>query len=157
LQCPNRAAERRPDIIEVLRAKGYTQVYDMSGEEANKRYFEGTGVLVIDRINGVAYVDISERADARLAEQWAERMGYKELVTFRSTDARKKSVYHTNVMMAVGTDVAIVCAESVADEKERKRLLVSSGVVGLSVEAGACTWLGEGCDHSNWLGEGCVR
>jgi len=50
-------------------------------------------------------------------------MGYKDLVTFRSTDLRGKSVYHTNVMMAIGTDVAIVCAESVADAKERQHLL----------------------------------
>lgn len=83
------------------------------------------GVLVIDRVNGVAYVDISERADRSLAEKWASELGYKDLVTFRSTDARGKSVYHTNVMMAIGTDVAIVCAESVADAKERAHLLQS--------------------------------
>mmetsp|Transcript_25245 Transcript_25245/g.54866 ORF Transcript_25245/g.54866 Transcript_25245/m.54866 type:complete len:494 (-) Transcript_25245:950-2431(-) len=122
---PNRAAERRHDIIEVLKQRGYSTTYDMAVEEKNKKYFEGTGVLVIDRINGVVYVDISERADASLAEQWTQRMGYKDLVTFRSTDLRGKSVYHTNVMMAVGTGVAIVCAESVADERERARLLSS--------------------------------
>eukprot|EP00798_Chlamydomonas_sp_ICE-L_P016096 gene16096-22238_t len=125
MKCPNRAAERRADIIEVLKHKGYTAVYDQSPEEANQKYFEGTGVLVIDRINGVVYVDISERADASLAEQWTERMGYKKLVTFRSTDLRKKGVYHTNVMMAIGTGVAIVCAESVADPKERQNLISS--------------------------------
>lgn len=52
-------------------------------------------------------------------------LGYKDLVTFHSTDKRGKSVYHTNVMMAIGTDVAVVCAESVADAKERQNLLVS--------------------------------
>ncbi|GFR43262.1 hypothetical protein Agub_g4323 [Astrephomene gubernaculifera] len=126
MKCPNRAAERREDIIKVLRGKGYSQVYDMAAaHEANKKYFEGTGVLVIDRINGVVYVDISERADRGLAEEWTQRMGYKELVAFRSTDLRGKSVYHTNVMMAVGTGVAIVCADSVADDKERQHLLSS--------------------------------
>lgn len=56
-------------------------------------------------------------------------MGYKELVTFRSFDKRGKSVYHTNVMMAVGTDVAVVCGESVTDQKERQHLLVSSSLL----------------------------
>jgi hypothetical protein len=81
-------------------------------------------VLVNDRINGVAYVALSERAHPRLAQQWADAMGYRELVTFHSTDAGGHPVYHTNVMMAIGTDVAIVCAESVEDEKERNHLLV---------------------------------
>jgi hypothetical protein len=47
------------------------------------RYFEGTGSLVLDRVNGVAYVGLSERADEALARQWAEQLGYQELVTFR--------------------------------------------------------------------------
>ena len=59
----DRAAERREDMVGVLRSKGYTRVVDLSGEEARGRYFEGTGVLVLDRINGVAYVSLSERAD----------------------------------------------------------------------------------------------
>jgi len=54
-------------------------------------------VLVVDRVNGVAYVDISERAHRDLAERWVDEMGYKDLVAFRSTDMRGKSVYHTNV------------------------------------------------------------
>jgi len=58
-----RAAERRQDIIDVLLTKGYTRVVDLSGEEAAGKYFEGTGVLVLDRINGIAYVSLSERAD----------------------------------------------------------------------------------------------
>jgi len=120
---PNRAAERRADMISVLKGRGYSRVYDMSTHEPKNKYFEGTGVLVIDRINGVAYVDVSERADESLAHEWAQTLGYKDLVTFRSTDLRGKSVYHTNVMMAIGTGVAIVCADSVKDDKERKRLL----------------------------------
>jgi hypothetical protein len=52
-------------------------------------------------------------------------MGYKDLVTFHSFDKRGKSVYHTNVMMAIGTDVAVVCGESVTDDKERQNLMVS--------------------------------
>ncbi|KAG2438611.1 hypothetical protein HXX76_005160 [Chlamydomonas incerta] len=125
MKCPNRAAERRDDIKRVLATRGYGSVYDMTVHEPAKKYFEGTGVLVIDRVNGVVYVDISERADRSLAEEWTQRMGYKDLVAFRSTDLRGKSVYHTNVMMAIGTGVAIVCADSVQDAKERQHLLSS--------------------------------
>ena len=49
----------RREIIDVLKQQGYTRVLDMTGEEANKKYFEGTGVLLIDRINGVVYVNVS--------------------------------------------------------------------------------------------------
>ena len=86
------------------------------------------GVLVLDRVNGVAYDALSERADRGLAEQWVSSLGYKDLVTFNSADCRGKSVYHTNVMMAIGTDVAVVCADSVPDAKERQHLLVGGSL-----------------------------
>lgn len=57
-----------------------------------------------------------------LPQRWVSELGYRDLVTFKSTDSRGGTVYHTNVMMAVGTDVAVVCLESVEDEKERRRL-----------------------------------
>ncbi len=69
--------ERRGDIVEVLRARGYGRLWDMSAAEKQGAFFEGTGVLVLDRVNGVAYVNLSERADADLARQWVDRMGYK--------------------------------------------------------------------------------
>lgn len=72
-----RQAEKREDIKEVLRARGYGRVWDMSEAERQGNFFEGTGVLVLDRVNGVAYVNISERADAGLAQKWAEELGYK--------------------------------------------------------------------------------
>jgi hypothetical protein len=72
-----RQLERRKDIMEVLLSRGYGCVWDMSGAEKQGNYFEGTGVLVLDRVNGVAYVNLSERADASLAQQWADELGYK--------------------------------------------------------------------------------
>ncbi|KIY97987.1 hypothetical protein MNEG_9977 [Monoraphidium neglectum] len=128
MKCPNRAAERRPDIIAALdKLQGYGRLVDLTGaeREEQQRSFEGTGVLVLDRINGVAYVALSERANAALAEQWVQELGYNELVTFHSHDTANKPVYHTNVMMAIGTGVAVVCADSVQDASERARLLAS--------------------------------
>ena len=101
----------------------YDRIVDLTGEEDNEKYFEGTGSLVLDRPRGIAYVALSERADKGLAEQWVKALGYKDLVTFRSVDSHGTTVYHTNVMMAVGTSVAVVCLESITDEAERKRLV----------------------------------
>lgn len=123
MKCPNRQAERREDIQAVLNKMGYDRVVDLTGEEANQKYFEGTGVLVIDRVNGVAYVALSERAHPDLARAWVDQLGYKEAVTFESTDANSSVVYHTNVMMAIGTSVAVACLESIADDKERKHFV----------------------------------
>ena len=59
-------------------------MFDMSPFEASNKYLEGTGALVPDRINGIVYVNLSERADEKLAQQWADQLGYKDVVTFRS-------------------------------------------------------------------------
>lgn len=79
-----RAAERREDIIACIQQRGYSNLFDMSSSEASSKYLEGTGALVPDRINGIVYVNLSERADEKLAQQWADQLGYKDVVTFRS-------------------------------------------------------------------------
>lgn len=78
-----RAAERRDDIIACIQQRGYKQLFDMSSSEASQKYLEGTGALVPDRVNGLVYVNLSERADEKLAHQWADHLGYKDVVTFR--------------------------------------------------------------------------
>lgn len=93
--------------------------------EENDQFLEGTGALVLDRVNGIAYVAVSERADVEIAAQWATNIGYNEVVHFKATDINGHAIYHTNVVMAIGTDVAVVCAEAVEDEMERTNLLVS--------------------------------
>lgn len=123
MKCPNRQAERRKDIMSILDTMGYDRVFDMTHGEKNERYFEGTGVLVIDRVGGVAYVSLSERAHPEAAQEWVDTLGYRDLVTFRSTDSNDSVVYHTNVMMAIGTGVAVACLESIKDEKERKNFV----------------------------------
>ena len=123
MKCPNRQAERRDDIKEILESSGYGKVVDLSKEEKQGKYFEGTGVLVLDRIRGTAFVALSERADKELAEKWVYELGYKKLVTFHSYDSHGSPVYHTNVMMAVGTSVAVACLESITDDVERKHFV----------------------------------
>jgi len=96
-------------------------VLDLSKDEEAGKFLEGTGSIVLDRVNRVAYVALSERSDADEAAKWAASLHYS-LVTFTASDAQNRPIYHTNVMMAVGTSVAVVCLECVADAAERARL-----------------------------------
>ena len=131
LAVPNRRPERRADILGFLRGlgRGYDELplEDQEGtEEAGQgeagRFLEGTGALVPDRVHGVVYAALSGRCDEGLVEEWAERLGYLKAVTFRATDAAGVPIYHTNVVMAVGTGAAVVCSEAVEDTGERRRL-----------------------------------
>ena len=85
--------------------------------------------MVLDNVHRVAYVSLSERADADLAAEWGRRMGYR-VVTFTARDGEGRPIYHTNVMMAVGTSAAVVCLEAVSVPAEREALekaLTSTG------------------------------
>lgn len=125
---PSRRRERRPEVIDRLKSFGrYANVIDLSSHESSQvapAYLEGTGSLVLDRRNRIAYVANSERADTALAKQWARIMGY-DLVTFNTSDSNGRAIYHTNVMLAVGTRAAIICAESISDPVERDRVMDS--------------------------------
>jgi len=80
---------------------------------------EGTGALVLDRLNKIGYAVISERCNKKLVELWGQRLGYK-MVLFYATDSQHRPIYHTNVMMAVGTTFAVICLESIDNETERQ-------------------------------------
>jgi hypothetical protein len=92
----------------------YPDVWDLTGYEDQARYLEGTGSLVLDRETQVAFACLSPRTDRELAERWADRMGYR-LVLFEAFDAAGVAVYHTNVVMAVGSTWAVICDEACAD------------------------------------------
>ena len=91
---------------------------DMTSEETRAegaRFLEGTGALVLDRIHNVAYACVSERCDEDLARAWAATHGYR-LMSFAAFDEKDRPIYHTNVMMSVGTRGAVVCRPSVSEE-----------------------------------------
>jgi hypothetical protein len=119
---PSRRLERRAEIVAALR-ESYPLVVDLTASEDQGRYLEGTGSLVIDARAKIVYASESSRTDPRLAEAWAERMGY-ELVIFRATDAAGRSIYHTNVVMSVGSEWAVVCAEAI-DPLDRSEVLAT--------------------------------
>ncbi len=116
---PNRQAERRKDIIAFLASRpGRKRTLDFTAEEraTQPRYLEGTGSLVYDHLRRVAYLARSERSDEALARAVLDALGYR-LVAFDACDAAGRPIYHTNVVMAVGTGFAVVCDEAVMDSQ----------------------------------------
>ncbi|WP_035565158.1 citrulline utilization hydrolase CtlX [Hymenobacter sp. IS2118] len=127
---PNRRAERQPDLIAALaREFEVREVVDLSGNELENRFLEGTGSIIFDHEHRVAYAGLSPRTDADLFEQVAQQLGYRP-VAFRATDARGQEIYHTNVMMCVGPGVAVVCLDSIADAAERAAVVASLTATG---------------------------
>jgi len=118
----SRRAERRHNLISELQNVYERELSFTQWEFSDFPHFlESTGVLVLDRIRKVAYASLSERCYERIAHVWAQRMGY-QLCLFHSIDIQGRPTYHTNVMMAVGTSLAVVCLESVENSKEKESL-----------------------------------
>ena len=117
-----RRRERRHDIIEELR-KTYkiTEVIDYSSFEEQGSCLEGTGSLVLDRVNRVAYVSLSNRSNLKVIQRFADDFGY-ESVTFTSVGLDGQPIYHTNVMMCVGSEFAIVGLAMIPNKPERKQV-----------------------------------
>jgi hypothetical protein len=134
MQAPNRRLERRPQVIDtVVQNLGFrvSRVLDLTSHEAEGRFLEGTGSLVLDHANRLAYACISPRTHPAVIEQWAHELGY-EPVVFEAFDRNGVPYYHTNVMMCVGARMAVLgtCAMSVED---RARVLEKLEMTGHDV------------------------
>ncbi|MBI4929486.1 MAG: amidinotransferase [Bacteroidetes bacterium] len=116
----NRQYERRPDIIDKLR-QNFTinKVVDLSHYEKEKRFLEGTGSIVFDHSNTIAYTCLSPRTDKELFIKVCDVLHYNP-VFFHAHDKGGKEIYHTNVMMCIGEKFAVVCLDSITDNKEKK-------------------------------------
>ena len=132
MMAPSRRGERRRDILELLsRERGFRveRVIDLSGHEAEGRFLEGTGSMVLDRVNRVAYACLSPRTDLEVLAEAAQVLDY-EPIAFAAVDAGGVPVYHTNVLMCVGADFAVLCEEAISDAGQRaavRRRLEESG------------------------------
>jgi hypothetical protein len=120
---PSRRPERRRDIVQQLRAAGYgvSRTIDLSHHENEERYLEGTGSIVFDHVERRAFAGLSARTDASVLAELCEALGYS-YVTFRATDARRREIYHTNVMMSIAEGFAVLCRDSIADAAERRKV-----------------------------------
>ena len=127
MEAENRRTERRPDIIEKLHSEdGYTvsEIVDLSSHEQTQHFLEGTGSMVLDRANRVAYACLSSRTQLDPLGDFAQRMDY-EVVSFDAVDRDGVPIYHTNVLMNVGEEVAVICDEAIADADQRSAVLQS--------------------------------
>ncbi len=125
MMAPSRRLERRPEVLDYLRMEldfEVREILDLSEHEASQQYLEGTGSMVLDRENRLAYACLSPRTHLQAAADFAQRMGY-ELVMFEALDAQGNAIYHTNVMMCLGTRLAVVCAEAISGEDVRAAVL----------------------------------
>lgn len=115
----NRRRERRWDVIDSLKANYRVQdVIDYSGLEHDGLALEGTGAMVLDHIARVAYVAKSHRADPVILERFCTHFNF-EPIAFDAADAQGRPVYHTNVLMAIGTHMALVGLEMITDPARR--------------------------------------
>jgi hypothetical protein len=115
LAAPNRRPERRVELLaRVAAARGLriNETLSLVDLEAQSRFLEGTGSLVLDRPGRVAYAAWSERTHRSAAVMFAKQLGYR-LVGFETRGPRGKPVYHTNVLLALGKQVAVVCADAI--------------------------------------------
>ena len=148
---PSRRRERRRDLLDALvDSCGYRidRIVDLTHLEARGEYLEGTGSVVLDRAARVAYASLSPRTHVTALEEFARALRY-EVVPFSAFDAAGRPIYHTNVMLSVGTRFAALCTAAIADAGERRSVvarLEASGreVIDLSqaeLESFACNLL----------------
>jgi hypothetical protein len=122
---PTRRRERRVDIIEALRRKyRVTEVIDYSRYEEGGRFLEGTGSLVFDHPNRMAYVSLSKRSDAELVEIFCKDFEYDAIV-FESASSDGRPIYHTNVMLCVGSAFALAGLDTITDAEARNKVRTS--------------------------------
>jgi len=125
---PLRRLERRKDILlKVAEDYGFEEKVDLEDYEDESRYLEGTGSMVLDRVNRIVFACLSPRTNPEVLEKWCEMMAYTSF-TFKAR-FEGEDIYHTNVMMAIGEGIAVVCLDVVEEEKQTElyELLQSTG------------------------------
>jgi hypothetical protein len=121
----NRRLERRQDIIRQLEESfRINHLIDLSGFEAKNQFLEGTGSMVLDRENKIAYACLSPRTNAEVLKAFCDHTGYKA-ITFDASDQNGQAIYHTNVLMGIGSKFAVICLDSI-DKPSEKELVIAS-------------------------------
>jgi len=122
----NRRRERRMDFFEELESMGFkiNEVLDYTKAEEEGVFLEGTGSMILDRENQKAYCALSPRADEDLLIEFCEDMEFTPVIfsAFQDVDGKRKLIYHTNVMMCVADEFAVICLDCIDDKKERNNV-----------------------------------
>ena len=123
----NRRQERREDVLDIIEDKGFliNNVVDFSSAEEERIFLEGTGSLLLDRVNKKAYCSLSPRAEEDLTIEFCEDFEYTPVLfrSYQTVGNQRKEIYHTNVMMCLAENFAVVCLDSIDDKKELKQLV----------------------------------
>ena len=123
----NRRLERREDIFEKLEELGFIieNVVDYTAAEEEHLFLEGTGSLLLDRINGKAYCALSPRADEDLLIEFCEDFEFTPVLftSYQTVNNKRLPIYHTNVVMCLGESFSVICLDSIDDKKERKNVI----------------------------------
>lgn len=125
----NRRPERREDIFDVLRARGFkiTRITDFTAFESADKFLEGTGSMILDRDNHIAYAAVSDRTDVDVLNEFCAEYSYKPIIfhAYGTVEDERLPIYHTNVMMSLTPDLAILSLDSIDDPTE-KQLVVDT-------------------------------
>ncbi len=124
LYATNRRDERNKDVLNVIENKvgGYKNVIDLTYLEKENKFLEGTGSMILDRVNKIAYCCASKRTDLEALQIWAEKTDYDYCI-FDAVDDRDVPIYHTNVIMSLGEQFAIICLDTIEDISQRVELI----------------------------------
>ena len=139
MYAPNRRLERKDAVLETVDRKFNIQRrIDLTHYESQHQFLEGTGSMVLDRDNRIAYACIYPRTDPQVLEDFCRQMDYTAC-SFHAEDDRGKAIYHTNVMMCVADHFVVICLDSIPDLKEKKSVtdtIVNTGkeIVSITVE-----------------------
>jgi len=132
MEAKNRRLERRDDVVETLESEygfTYDRVLDFSPHELSEKYLEGTGSLILDRVNKIAYACYASRTEKSLLDLWATTLGYS-VCGFAAAVANGDQIYHTNVMMCLGSTYVVICLDVIPDENERATVVESLNKTG---------------------------
>jgi hypothetical protein len=123
MYAPNRREERQEEILIALEKQFEKQILlDFSPYEASDKYLESTGSMIIDRPNKIIYACRSERTNEQVLQVVAEKLGCEYLL-FDAVDEQQQAVYHTNVMMCLGQDFAVICLDLLPNAQERQAVV----------------------------------
>lgn len=123
MEAKNRRNERRMDLIEDLKEDFIvTEIHDFSPAERDGKYLEGTGSMIFDHPNRIAYACLSTRTHPELFAKFCNEMNY-EGQAFHAYDEKDQPIYHTNVIMSLGEKLAVLCTEAIKAEDEKERII----------------------------------
>ena len=119
----NRRLERKPTTLAQLQTEfGDRTIIDLTYFEREGKYLEGTGSMVLDRQNKIAYACISPRTHTEVLNEFCKKIGYQSCI-FQAVDSNGLPIYHTNVMMCIADELAVICSESITDAAEKEKII----------------------------------